>query len=67
MFRCVNRCLRRAYLCGRDPVSGKDFDVRREWIRQRLELLAGAMGVEMLGYCMMGGLRLNRCWMRRHC
>ena len=50
MFRCVNRCVRRAYLCGQDPVSGKDFDDRRECIRQRLELLAGAMGVEMLGY-----------------
>ena len=53
VFHCVNRCVRRAYLCGRDPVSGKDFEVRREWIRGRLEFLAGVMGVEVLGYCVM--------------
>ena len=53
VFHCVNRCVRRAYLCGQDPVSGKDFEVRREWIRQRLEFLAGVMGVEVLGYCVM--------------
>ena len=53
VFHCVNRCVRRAYLCGRDPVSGKDFEFRREWIRQRLEFLAGVMGVEVLGYCVM--------------
>ena len=53
VFHCVNRCVRRAYLCGKDPFSGKDFEVRREWIRQRLEFLAGVMGVEVLGYCVM--------------
>ena len=51
VFHCVNRCVRRAYLCGQDPVSGKDFEVRREWIHRRLEFLAGVMGVEVLGYC----------------
>ena len=34
-------------------MSGKDFEVRREWIRGRLEFLAGVMGVEVLGYCVM--------------
>ena len=43
VFYCVNRYVRRAYLCGRDPVSGKDFEVRREWIRGPLEFLAGVM------------------------
>lgn len=51
VFHCVNRCVQRAYLCGQDPVNGKDFEVRREWIHRRLEFLAGVMGVEVLGYC----------------
>ena len=43
ILHLVNRCVRRAYLCGDDPVSGQSFEHRREWIRQRLEFLAGVL------------------------
>ncbi len=48
IVHCVNRCVRRAFLCGKDSVSGKNYDHRRELIRQRLEFLAGIMGIEVL-------------------
>ena len=49
----VNRCVRRGFLCGDDDVSGKNFDHRRLWIRNRLEFLAGVFGVEVLGFAVM--------------
>ena len=53
VVHCINRCVRRAYLCGQDPLTGTDYEHRRELIRQRMEFLAGIMGVEVLGYAVM--------------
>ena len=38
VFHTVQRCVRRAFLCGEDAVSGKSYDHRKQWIRERLEL-----------------------------
>ena len=46
VVHCVNRCVRRAFLCGNDELTGKNFDHRRGLIRKRLEFLAGIMGIE---------------------
>ncbi len=50
---CVQRCVRRAFLAGDDPVSGKSFEYRRDWIRKRLELLAAVFGIDVLSYSVM--------------
>ena len=50
VYHCINRCVRRAYLCGQDPVSGKDFEHRRQWIQDRMQFLAGQFGVDVLGF-----------------
>ena len=54
VVHCVNRCVRRALLCGHDPLTGTDYERRRELIRQRMEFLAGVMGIEVLGYSVTG-------------
>ena len=38
IFHTVQRCVRRAFLCGEDAVSRKSYDHRKQWIRERLEL-----------------------------
>ena len=49
----IQRCVRRAFLCGIDPLSGKDYDYRRTWIRDRLEFLASVFAVDCLTYTVM--------------
>ena len=53
VVHCINRCVRRAYLCGTDPLTGADYEHRRELIRQRMKFLAGVMAVDVIGYCVM--------------
>ena len=44
------RCVRQAYICGFDSLTGKDFSHRRTWIEQRLLFLASVFSVEIFGY-----------------
>ena len=49
----TSRCVRRAFLCGRDPYSGNSYEHRREWIRERLEHLASAFAIDCLTFSIM--------------
>lgn len=48
-----NRCVRRAYLCGQDPLTGQDFEHRRQWARARLEHLASVFAIDCLTFSIM--------------
>jgi len=53
VVHCVNRCVRRGLLCGTDELTGQNYEHRREWIRNRLEFLAGIFGIDILGFSVM--------------
>ncbi len=53
VVHCVNRCVRRGFLCGTDELTGKDYEHRRQWIRNRLEFLAGVFAMDVLGFSVM--------------
>lgn len=52
-FHLVNRCVRKSFLCGKDLQTGRDFSHRKNWIRDRLEQLAGIFAIEILSYSVM--------------
>ncbi|WP_445358069.1 hypothetical protein [Microbulbifer sp. ANSA005] len=52
-YHCVSRCARRAFLCGRDAVSGNDYEHRREWIENRILNLAEVFVLNIAAHAVM--------------
>ena len=52
-YHITARCVRRAFLCGQDRCTGKDFDYRKVWIGKRIRFLVEHFAVDMLSYALM--------------
>ena len=52
-YHIVSRCVQGAFLCGRDPRTGRDYSHRRQWLVDRIKLLACCFAVEVYAYCIM--------------
>jgi REP element-mobilizing transposase RayT len=52
-YHCINRCVRRAFLCGTDRYSGQNFDHRRAWMIERLAQLTEVFAIDLCAYALM--------------
>ncbi len=52
-YHCVNRCVRRAFLCGEDHHTGQSYEHRRGWIADKIKVLANTFAIDVAAYAVM--------------
>ncbi len=52
-YHCCSRVVRRAFLCGNDDYSGKNYDHRREWIESLLLKLEKSFAIDIAAFAVM--------------
>ena len=54
LYHCSSRLVRGCHLSGWDPLTGRDYSYRLDWVRDRFRELAGSMAIDVWDYAVLG-------------
>ena len=59
-YHIISRCVRQAFLCGRDVQSGRSFEHRRQWLIDRIKKVASVFAIDICSYAVAQAMRQVR-------
>ena len=52
-YHVVSRCVRRAFLCGQDHLTGRCYEHRRQWVEDRIRMLSSIFSIDIAAFAIM--------------